>query len=99
MKDLCSSIKDNKIPKSLDGLIPLPLPAELVLVAGAFWKIQGLRLEADYRPQRPTPFTRSEVEGYVTEVEEAFAKWDVIAGTPAAKAFLLALMMHKKWDR
>ena len=99
MKDLCSSIKEGKVPKSLDGLVSLPLPSELITVAAVFWKGQGLRHEADYRPVRQTPFTKSEVQGFVAEVEDAFVKWATIAGTPVAKAFLLALMMHKRWDR
>jgi hypothetical protein len=99
MKDLCASIKGGKFPKPLDVLVSSPLPSELVTVAAVFWKMQGLRHEADYRPVRQAPFTKSEVQGLVAEVEDAFAKWGMIAGTPAAKAFLLALMMHKKWDR
>lgn len=97
MRQGANQVAGGTIPAAVARGFSGPVPAELKQVAAVFVKQQGLRHEADYNTARR--FTRSEVQGYVTEVKEAFANWRSVADQPAAKAFLLALPLHKLLDR
>jgi len=88
-----------KLSEELDrmvGALTTP-PSDLPLVAKAFVDLQVARHDADYNTSRR--FTRQEVAVLVGSGREAFKAWRRTRTTPLAKAFLIALLVSKKWDR
>jgi len=88
-----------KLPPEIDAMVkalPSP-PSDLHLVATAFVTLQEIRQEADYNTGRR--FSRREAEDLVELGREAFLAWRRIRSTPLAKAYLIALLVAKKWDR
>ena len=104
MKDVCEIVARDKVggkeslPKGLVGIVT-SLPDDLKSIAKVFVDMQQQRHDADYKLNRNPPFTKSEVQDYVAQVEAAFAQWQALGSGPEVKGFLLALLLHKKWDR
>jgi hypothetical protein len=96
MRKVANQVRSGNLPNRVAEVFPVAVPPELKRVAEVFVAIQGRRHEADYDIGRPT-FTKSEVQGFISEVEDAFVKWRAVAGQPVAKAFLIALLLHKDW--
>jgi uncharacterized protein (UPF0332 family) len=97
-KDVCDITSKGNLPKGLVGVVTT-FPDDLKSIAKVFVELQQLRHDADYKPNRKPVFTKSEVQDYVAQVEAAFAQWQSLGNGPEVKAFLLALLLHKKWDR
>lgn len=70
------------------------VPRDLQTVAEAFVELQQARHLADYDPS--ARFTRTQVEAYVLQAEDAFDAWQSIKGTPEAIVFLYSLMFWRR---
>jgi uncharacterized protein (UPF0332 family) len=73
------------------------IPPNLRRVASAFVELQEARHEADYNVDRS--FTRLDSANLVSRAAEAFANWDTIREDQAARLYLAALLLWKKWSR
>jgi uncharacterized protein (UPF0332 family) len=73
------------------GLVGPPIPADLKTIAETFVFLQQERHEADYDIGRY--FLRSEVQATITQAEAAMKLWSSVKNTPAAEAYLLALLI------
>jgi hypothetical protein len=88
-----------------DGLPPsyrrLPgaseVPGELQLVARSFSELQELRNRADYDLE--STFAREDVLRVTDKTERAFEAWQGIRKEPAARLYLLALLMWSRLPR
>ena len=69
------------------------VPRDLARVAEAFVQLHQARELADYDQLGPS-FTRSETVARVRLAAEAFRGWAVVRKTPAARVFLLALLVR-----
>lgn len=69
-------------------------PGGLVRVAEAFVVLQRERHAADYDVSRS--FTRDETLALIAQAEDALEDWDDARGTPAANAYLLALLVKAR---
>lgn len=67
---------------------------ELVRVAEAFVALQQERHAADYDVGRS--FTRNEALALIAQAEDALKDWGKANGTPAADAYLLALLVKAR---
>ncbi|MCB2261747.1 MAG: hypothetical protein LGR52_02220 [Candidatus Thiosymbion ectosymbiont of Robbea hypermnestra] len=87
------------LPQHIQGVIPEApgYPKELSKVADAFYDLQTCRHLADY--DRFYRLTREETFTLVRRAESAFADWQKIRTHKAARTFLVALLMDKKWKR
>ena len=73
------------------------IPPDLKDVAAAFAELQESRHEADYNTDRS--FTRQETLDLVAHTRQTFAAWQTIRTDPAARIYLAALLLWKKWSR
>ncbi|MFH1469627.1 MAG: hypothetical protein ABIO70_34900 [Pseudomonadota bacterium] len=97
MKSAANSFKGGTLPSVLQGAVPGPIPLELRRLCVTFIDLQQTRHEADYDLTRV--FGRREAQDLVTKAEQAFQDWSKVAGTHAADAFLVALLLRKKLER
>ena len=72
-------------------------PTDLRTVATAFVRLQEERHDADYDLSRR--FKRPEVKQMIQTASDAFDAWDRVRTEPLSKAYLLALLVARKWDR
>lgn len=83
------------------ALQPVGIPgfpsSDLKLVAEAFVSMQQHRHAADYDLART--FTRAEVNGFIEQVESAFAAWTRIRATDGARLFLGCFQLWKTWNK
>jgi hypothetical protein len=70
------------------------VPKQLKGVAGAFVLVQEARHAADYDLSRR--FYRQDVLAMIDRVEAAMADWSAIQTEPAARLYLISLLVHKK---
>ena len=83
------------LPAGIQTSIPEPrLPAELVGVAERFVQLQEARHEADYDLSQR--FVKQEAVNFVQKADEAFDFWTRVRREPAARCYLLCLLM---WPR
>lgn len=68
--------------------------SELLRVAEAFVMLQRERHAADYDVSRS--FTRGEALALVAQAEDALRDWQKCRGTPAADAYLLAMLVRAR---
>lgn len=95
MKDAAAGFADGTLPKRLARAVPSQsVPTGLRQVAQAFVTLQGFRHEADYDLSRG--FARSEVNELVEVAEKAFEAWKSVRKSTEAKAFLVALLTHRR---
>jgi hypothetical protein len=73
------------------------VPADLQAIAATFVALQEARHEADYNVRRS--FTRLEVVNLVNRAGQAFQLWRPLRTDPAARMYLAALLLWKKWYR
>lgn len=97
MKKAANSFAGGKLPKVLKGAVSGTVPPELKRVCEAFVDLQQARHEADY--DRARGFTRNEVLDLVGMAEQAFQDWAAVSGSEAADAFLVALLLRRKFER
>lgn len=81
----------------MQGAVQGALPTELKRLCETFIELQQARHEADCDLTRV--LTRSETLDLVTMAQQAFTDWETVAGSQAADAFLVALLLRKKLDR
>ncbi|MBI2303090.1 MAG: hypothetical protein HYU66_29635 [Armatimonadetes bacterium] len=90
MAKACRSFAGGNLPATIaQTTSPLPLPADLQLVANTFVRLQEKRHRADY-DLRPT-FTRADVAVLLRSYDDALAAWRRVRGDPAARFFLICL--------
>ena len=70
------------------------VPSGLREVASGFAELQRLRHLADYDPS--TTWSRAIAMSAVGRAERAVRAWNAVRGTPAADAFLLALLVKSR---
>ncbi len=88
----CSRFIDSIPPP--DPGVRLDCMRHLHLIADTFVKTQQRRHIADY--DNATQWTRTDAFRLITNVESAFASWQVIRDEPAAQAYLLSLLGNPK---
>ena len=76
------------------GSIQEKVPEALKFIARAFVALQQARHEADYA--RMSGLRRSDVEALITRARAAIEAWPAVAGSPAAEAYLLALLLKTR---
>jgi uncharacterized protein (UPF0332 family) len=97
MKSAASSFANGNLPSVLQSVVPNGTPPALERVCEAFIDLQQARHEADYDLMRT--FTRREVQDVVERAERAFEDWKSVAGSSAADAYLVALLLRKRLNR
>lgn len=75
---------------------PDPLPTALRRFATTWVLLLEAAERADLDPR--SSFTRQEVAGHVDDAVEAVDAWQEVRGTPAARLFLLALLLWDDWE-
>jgi len=84
----------NLVAAMPDSMQPSP---DLIFVAESFGTLQSARHRADYDVS--LVFTRSEARNFVQRAADAFEAWQRIRGSALANAYLVSLLLVKKWDR
>jgi len=100
MKAVCQQFAlgdHTKLKSGTQNLVDTPIEAQLASVAEAFVTLQEQRHRADYDVSRP--LSRFDVLQKVDLVQQAFADWNAVRGTPNAKVFLAALLLQRHWNR
>ena len=82
-------------PAELTGGVPVP--PDLPAIAATFVELQDARHEADYNVRRS--YTRLDAMNLVNRVDRAFQLWRPLRTDPAARMYLAALLLWKKWNR
>jgi hypothetical protein len=73
---------------------PPALPAELRVVATAFFDLQEARHQADY--DNAKTWTPTDAQRQIAVAQSAFENWRKIRTDPAANEYLLSLLVGKK---
>lgn len=94
MKKVSNAFKGGTPPQEWMAAVGGPVPHDLKLVAEAFFELQEARHEADYDMRRT--YSRREAEELVRRCDEAFRAWSRCRKTPAAEAYMTALLVHKQ---
>jgi len=81
----------------LQGAVTGPVPTKLKRLCESFIELQQARHEADYDLTRG--FARREVLDLASMAEQSFQDWATVAGSQAADALLVALLLRKNLDR
>lgn len=100
MRTVCRTVSgQGKLPAVLADLIApnLVFSADIQHVAKAFVSLQGERHRADY--DADAKFARSEVESIIELAHEAYAALERSSKTEEGNIFLVALLLHDRWDR
>jgi hypothetical protein len=97
MNDACRAFAATHLPRAVAAAATGPVPKDLRDVAQAFVDLQEARYEADY--DLAHRFSRSEAQALVDQAEQAFAAWQRVRGSTAAKAFLASLLLWRDWRR
>lgn len=66
------------------------IPADLRAVARAFVRLQEERHRADYN--YAARFSRTDVQAWVSQVQDAFRQWAAVRKSPVADHYLMALL-------
>jgi hypothetical protein len=74
-----------------------PLEQQLNEIAATFVRLQEARQRADYDLMQT--FDRIQVVDYVDQVRVAMAKWKIIRNNPNTNVFLVALLIHNRWNK
>ncbi|MGP0074165.1 MAG: hypothetical protein ACLPWF_19810 [Bryobacteraceae bacterium] len=72
----------------------LAIPIDLEAVAAAFVELQEARLQADY--DNTKTWSSADARVLVEDVHDAFANWTTVRAHPAAKEYLLSLLIGDK---
>jgi len=94
MKSVSKSFGGGTAPSEWSAAVGGAVPADLKIVAEAFFELQEARHEADYDMRRT--YTRREAEELVRRSEEAFKAWSRCRKSPAAEAYRAALLLHRQ---
>ncbi len=88
-----------KLPTEIDAIVLVSpgAAADVAAVARAFVRLQESRHAADDNTDRR--FNRREVELLVDLAQQSFLAWRRTRTTPLARAFLISLLVGKRWDR
>ena len=97
MKSASKAFANPQPNKLADLTAGVQVPADLQAIAATFVALQEARHEADYNVRRT--FTRLEVINLVDQVDLAFQRWRGQRSDPAARMYLAALLLWKKWGR
>ena len=81
----------------IKDLTTAPLDAELTEIAAAFVELQEARHRADY--DLSETFDRVQVMRYVDQARQAIEKWKLVKNSPNANVFLVALLLHSRWNK
>ena len=93
-----SKVFANPQPNQLADLTGgVQVPTDLQSIAATFVALQDVRHQADYNVRRT--FGRLEVMNLVNRVDQAFQLWRTLRTDPAARMYLAALLLWKKWNR
>ena len=84
---------EGALPSALAGCADI-VPPELRTIAEIFGDLQGSRHRADY--DLGENYLPEDVNNLIDQVEEAMDGWKAIRDEPAARLFLLSLLV---WDR
>jgi hypothetical protein len=98
MKQVSDLFARNRLPDHLSRLVPV-MPADLQVVADAFFQLQEARHRADYDIRPDRGFRREEARTQIRRAREAFEAWQRVREDPAAEVYLLALLLHRLWGR
>ena len=69
------------------------VPAELLLVAELFVRLQDARHRAEYDLRRERDFARFEARVRIEDARTALRNWEAARNTPQAQFFLLAMLL------
>jgi len=95
MAATCRSVAGGNLPATIDAVVaPLPIPADLRMVARTFARLQEERHRADYN--RSAAFSKAEVLNLLQDATDAVAAWQRVRNDQAAQFFLMALAV---WDQ
>jgi hypothetical protein len=87
-----------RLPAGVESLPETPEDRlDLRFVASTFVKLQEKRHQADY--DTAVHFDRIDVVELINSTAEAFRAWRRIRKTPLAQAYLLALLVSRRWSR
>lgn len=95
MKDACNSFAGGSLPKTVArGLPPgFRISSDIRSIAASFVEAQEKRHSADY--DRTERFTRDDVIAFVTEVQLAIEKFELVGDDPTRRFFLISLLTWK----
>lgn len=91
MRNVCRLVIKSPTPPAAVPFIPAPLPADLKSLADTFLELQDLRHGADYDAGRG--FIPADAGDALQAADDAFAQLARLLLTPAAKPFLLLLLV------
>lgn len=94
MKAVSNAVRDPNSKVTRVWLAGMPVPLDLKDVAQAFVELQEARHQADYDLGKS--FTRREVADLLDRCTDAFAAWARCRKTPAAEAFLVAIVLNSR---
>lgn len=97
MRNVCKSFADQKLAKSTQPLVQLPVEPEIQRIAALFVHLQEIRHQADYDPT--ASFIRAEALQLIADVEEAVRAWHSVRSQSNATVFLAALLPQEHWSR
>ncbi len=96
MASAAKSFRSGNLPSIVQRTYgaPMAIPPALRDVAALFVVAQERRHQADY--DLAVKFVRSDVLAFVSRVEQAIANWPSVRSDPAARLFLVALLLWKR---
>jgi hypothetical protein len=98
MSEASRGFANSQVPSALQPVgIPGFPSVDLKLVAEAFVSLQQHRHAADYDLART--FTREQVNGFIEQVESAFAAWNRIKSSDEARLYLGCFQLWKTWNK
>ena len=97
MKQASRAFASGGLPPNLQTVLPQGAPAEIREIAEIFVDVQEARHAADY--DVTLKLTRNETQELIALVERAFQLWQTVREDPAARAYLVALLLWRQWNR
>lgn len=98
MAAACKSFEGGNLPAPIASVVtPLPIPADLQVVAATFRQLQEERHRADYN--RALPFSRREVLHLLQDTADTVEAWQRVRNDDAARFFLMALPLWEQIRR